>query len=156
MKKHFLLFTAILLLFGSFSACKKGGQCEPIDIYPIINNPQATLVNTKWKLVGFVDVAEKCLKNAEPTDCEQCYTLTFYADTLFGKTTTNSLQALYKADYETTDIQIFDGIMTEVGENADGYRYSDALFSVRSFSLQEKELRLYYNDNKEFLLFKLQ
>ena len=156
MKKHFLLFTAILLLFGSFSACKKVGQCEPIDIYPIITNPQATLVNTKWKLVGFVDVTEKCLKSAEPMDWDEYYTLAFYTDTLYGQTTLNTFSALYEANYETTDMQIHGIFTTLAGEFADGYRYCDALFSVRSFSLQEKELRLYYNDNKEFLLFKLQ
>ena len=181
MKKSIFVI-AMLLILGSFSACKKAEQCEKIEIYPIANNPQATLVNTNWKFVGFVDVAKECLKRPEPIDCKiwnceiQRYSLAF-KDTIseetswvfegedadmdcysifFGYTSTNSIICAYHADYETGNFQICNGVQTLVGETDEGYLYSNALSAVRFFSLKDKELRLYYNNKQNYLLFKSQ
>ena len=40
----------------------------------------ASLVNTKWKLVGSMNDETGVLTELEPKDCEECYTLTFDTD----------------------------------------------------------------------------
>jgi hypothetical protein len=46
-------------------------------------------------------------------------------------------------------------LTTEVVEYFDGELFVKTLSSVQSFSIQEDELKLYYNDKKNCLLFKL-
>jgi hypothetical protein len=156
MKKHILIFAASCIIIGFFSACEKAKQCEKIETDIIIDECQSTLENTNWKLVGFVDIETGCLKKAEPTDCNSCYTLNFKADSiLFGHTSTNSFNAAYIVDYDMNSIQIKVLLSTTVGEMGDGYLYDSILDKVQFFILQMDELRLYYNDKNNYLLFKL-
>ncbi|MDR0364729.1 MAG: hypothetical protein LBH92_06920 [Bacteroidales bacterium] len=39
------------------------------------------LQGAKWKLVGIVDIQTDTLKELDPKDCEECYTITFITDT---------------------------------------------------------------------------
>ncbi len=158
MKRIILYLTTTVLLFA---ACEKKNECEKTNTSPIIDSQQSTLENTKWKLVGFVDVAEECLKRAEPTkdcgkyyNCEKFYTLHFTDSILYGYTTTNSFNAISDIDYTKNTIQVKITLTPEVGEMDDGYLYSDILHEVQSFSFQNNELRLYYNNRKNYLLYK--
>ena len=45
-----------------------------------INEKEQSLANTKWKLVGIMDVNTGILQELEPKDCEECYSLTFDTD----------------------------------------------------------------------------
>ena len=156
--KRITLYLAALLFF---TACEKKSECEKIDTSPLVTDQQATLENTKWKLEGFVDVEEGCLKRAKPWEdrekyynYEKHYTLHFTDSVLFGVTTTNNFKATSDIDYTTYSIQIRLIFSTEVGEVGDGYQYCDILDEVQSFSLKNNELRLYYNNKKNYLLFK--
>jgi hypothetical protein len=158
MKKIFLCLLTTALFF---SACEKKNDCEKINTTPIIGSQQAILENTKWKLVGFVDVAKGCLKRVEPTkdcgkyyNCEKFYTLHFTDSILYGYTTMNGFNAIPNIDYTTNSIQIKIILTTEAGEMGDGYLYCDVLDEVQSFALQNNELRLFYNNKKNYLLFK--
>jgi hypothetical protein len=175
MKTKNLKFIVFCLILGSFSSCDKKNECKKIVITSIVNDPSATLTNTNWKLVGFVDVEKECLKKAKP-EGERCYTLAFKGslseDTLFiygrdtninchtiffGYTSTNEIVCTCSIDHKICDFRICSGgIRTLAGETADGERYNDALFAVQSFSLYENELRLYYNNKNNYLLFKKQ
>ena len=135
--------------------------------------------------MGFVDTETGCLKRAEHLIVkgdsnathyykENSYTLVLkdsipeeilplFDDKIdchkmfFAKTSTNSMVGLYSVDYETGAFQICrGGWSTMVGEIPDGNRYNDALHTVQSFFLQKTELRLYYNNNQNYLLFKTQ
>jgi hypothetical protein len=123
------------------------------------NDPSQSLESTKWKLASIVDTETGTLKELEPKDCEECYVLTFDTDSSFLTfSSTNELGGGYIADYETYSFQVtcFGG--TKVGEIGDGQLYA-RLFGeglIQSFSVSKNELRLYYNDNKNYLLFKSQ
>jgi len=137
-------------------------------------NENNTLKGTKWKLVGIVDVQTDVLTELEPKDCEKCYTLTFDTDNPFVSSATNEgikswgenyfvtfsasneLGGNYIADYASHSFQIIGFGGTKAGEMADGYFYADPLWKreIKSFFLQGNELRLYYNENKNYLLFK--
>ena len=69
----------------------------------------------------------------------------------------NELGGNYIADYASHSFQIIRFGGTKAGEMADGYLYVDDPFwnrGIKSFALQGSELRLYYNENKNYLLFK--
>ena len=134
-----------------------------------------TLKGTKWKLESIVDAEIGDLKVLEPKDCIECYTIIFEADSFYNETTwfngivkvepgwykifeghssSNLILTWYSIDYDTGVFHIYNIGGTEVMEHPDGNLFRDALLAVQSFSLQEKELRLYYSGNKKYLLFK--
>ena len=116
-----------------------------------------TLQGSKWKLVGVGSLDKIALQELEPKNCKKCYTLTFDTDNTFQTfSSTNELQGIYKANYGTQTIQIIDFGGTKIGEIGGGNLYVNPFWemAIQSFSLQGNELRLYYNDNENYLLFK--
>jgi len=116
-----------------------------------------TLRGSKWKLVGIGSLDKIDLQELEPKDCEKCYTLTFDTDNTFQTfSSTNNLQGIYKANYSTQTIQIVDFGGTKINEFGGGNLYVEPFWgkAIQSFSLQADELRLYYDKNKKYLLFK--
>jgi hypothetical protein len=61
----------------------------------------------------------------------------------------------YKIDYETSQIQIFCLGRDKAASYFDEELFFETLDVLQSFSLHEDELKLYYNDKKNCLLFKL-
>jgi uncharacterized repeat protein (TIGR02543 family) len=119
------------------------------------------LQGTKWKLIGIVDVQTGSLTELEPIDCEQCYTLTFDAnDTFSGQMVCNIMFGNYEIDYNAGIFRFIDIAFSEVGciymmeENS----YAQILRNTQSFIFKDvhpRVLHLYYNENKNYLLFKL-
>ncbi|MDR2868638.1 MAG: META domain-containing protein [Bacteroidales bacterium] len=146
-KKTFNLISALKLPIYSFFAAMifLGVSCEE----------QKILENTKWKLecFGNVEIGEE--KDVDPKDCTECYTLSFNADgKLFAHSFSNELSGLYSIDSKKFTISLKDIIGTKIGEYFDGIKYTDALNTVTSFSLEEnKNLVLYYNNKKNYLQF---
>ena len=114
-----------------------------------------TLAGTKWKLVGFYDTETKTFKEAEPTDCESCYRLEFDTDsTVTGFTYGNIADGEYEINYFSKNIKFIRfGSITFVAELFDSKLYVDAMNKVNSFSFTETELKLFYNDKNNYLLF---
>ena len=116
----------------------------------------ANNICNEWKLAGFVDVPSSDMKYAEPDD-EWCYVLTFIkGGKLSGMSSTNSFEGAYKIDYFKNSINISIGFMTKVCEYLDGELYMESLKNVHFFSLEKDELKLYYNNRQNYLLFKIQ
>jgi hypothetical protein len=135
----FSLSLTILFLFLCLSSCQKDN---------------ILLTNTTWKLVNFVNVASGETTEAEPKD-DWCYLLTFHKNKkLSGSTSTNEFQGSYKINPSTCYINISMGMSTLVGEFLDGNLYIEAIDNVDFFSVQEDELKLYYNNKQEYLLYK--
>ena len=153
MKTNFLKFIAIMLIFaGSFSACNKISELKNDN--QVVNEP-ISLKNTKWKLVGFVDVVADTMKIAEP-ESEKCYILSFDNErTLSGVGCANTLSGNYDINYNTNNINILIWNTTEINHLFDEKLYLETLNIIQSFYVQGKELKLYYNDNKNYLLYKL-
>jgi len=117
--------------------------------------PLTSLEGTTWKLTGIVNVNTGTLKALEPKDCKECYTLSFDTDSTFTtNSASNGLGGNYKVDFHTCTIHIdsFGGTMR--GEIGDGHQWWVIFPILRSFSLKKNELVLYYNDEKDYLLFK--
>jgi len=105
-----------------------------------------------WKLVGFVS-ADGTLREVNPKDCDQCYTISFLKDgRLTGRTISNEAIARYQ--FNGHNISISDFGMTKVGEYGDSKTYIEALRRSTRYELVSGRLRLYYNNNTDYLLFK--
>ncbi|MDR0559846.1 MAG: META domain-containing protein [Prevotellaceae bacterium] len=145
MNLKILKYAAIILLLArTMIACED----EKKDGNPVLKG-------TSWKLIGFMDVEPGKLRKAEPEDCQRCYTITFDTDTTFsGLASSNLMHGYYKIDYQTTYMQIVCGTTTEVIPYFDEEIFVETMNLVLSFSLQNDELRLYYKDKKNYLLFK--
>ena len=148
---------------------ENGDPCKCEDPVVIEDPGQTYLKGTKWKLEGLVDAETGTLKVLEPKDCEneefkkmlglkdcvECYCPTFDTDSIFSfHTATNLLHAIFYINYNTMcfRIRIIGG--TKVNAFFDERLFRETLYAVQSFSFQENELKLYYNDEKNYLLFK--
>ena len=135
MKKRVTILAAMLLAAGGAASCEE----KIVDTSTVHN----TIIG-KWKLVGVVDAETSTLKVLEPKDCERCYTFTFDTDTTaWGYTVLN---AMYIAGF------IIGG--TKLGEDGDAGICYDALFSVRSYVFNENELKFFFNNDSQYLLYK--
>ena len=136
------------------------------------------LEGTKWKLTGFVDQKTGKIIEPEPKDFShhnvndennwgRCDCFTIYFDiglcgvdlvpkpTVSIMAVSNLFCAAYEVDYVTSSIYIAPLFGTDLCEIGDGYLYFRAFETVQSFSLKKNVLKLYYNDNNNYLLFKL-
>jgi len=175
MKLHTFKLIAILALFMGWFSCENhkqssvleeeeptevvesptdGVEEEPVEVieYPPIDFEIPThLPSTKWKLDGIVDVETNTIKELEPKDWEKCYTLTLYSDGTFtGFTSRNEFVCVFETS--TGNVRLL--LITEVNEQGDGRLFYNTLLSVQSHSQQENELRLYYNNEMNYLLYK--
>ena len=106
------------------------------------------LKGTTWKLDGIYNADTKELKVLAPIECEDCYSFTFDTDsTAQGKSTTNKLGV-----YLTNPVGI--GIETFIAEIGDGNLYVKSLNIIDKYTIDKDVLKLYYNDNKNYLEFK--
>jgi len=113
------------------------------------------LLHTKWKLLGIGSVDTEVLQELEPKDCKDCYTLTFNTDSTFQTIPVLSgALGQFTADYTTHVFQT--SLAYKISETNDGDLYASIFYKkkIQSFLLQENELRLFYNENENYLLFK--
>ena len=145
-KLIFKTLPAILLLVGAFIVL---GGCEKK------KENKNTLKNTEWKLVNFVDVANNTNKIPEPNS-EMCYILKFLetADSLTAVSSTNNFIGTYTIDIKTSSISITRLIGTKINEIGDGVSFVKSLNTVDKYMIDNNILKLYYNDNKNYLEFK--
>ena len=124
---------------------------------------EINLQGTKWKLIGIVDIQTGVLTELEPRDCNECYTITFDTDGTFSGVTSNNVinYANYVIDYNTEMFYITDIVGTEMGEEGNGYLYSQILWKIQSFKVWEVQskvkgtcLYLYYNESNNYLKYK--
>jgi hypothetical protein len=175
MKKILLKTTAILLMIAGSISCSRNMPEENKDEENIISTG---LHGTKWKLEGFVDVQtgelEKVvptkgsaiinsdgkleLIDGEPIDCAECYTLMFIADSI---TQGIPFDIVFFDPIQITSINIsfsktpsgalftFDGVPPTLR------RYREASRCLTSYICYNNELKLFYNNDKNYLLYKL-
>ncbi|MDR2126334.1 MAG: hypothetical protein LBP63_05860 [Prevotellaceae bacterium] len=137
MKKIILQTTAILLILAGVVACGKENE----------NNEINTLKGTKWKLAGIVDTETGVLKELEPKDCEQCYTLDFDTDTTaHGQSSSNDIIINISKMPPTIG-------GTKRNESGDGHLYMDLWYDVNSYNREDNKLKFFY-EKDSYLLFK--
>ena len=114
------------------------------------SNEGLSLKGTKWKLAGIVDAQTGELTELEPKNCAECFTLTFDTNTTaHGKSIQNHVVIL---GLDPVSIVI----ATDVLDGPDGDIFCDivqtALFN--SYTLTINELKFFYNNNNNYLLYK--
>ena len=141
MKRKFLSIAILLFFTIGFTACTK---------------EWASLTNTKWQLLGFVDAVSGEMKEVKTIG--NLYTLTFYKNgKIFAISSDDSYEGKYKINYINHSISITTIYSTLIGDDEVGNLYMEILEEkVNSFSAQENELKLYYNDKQNYLLYKPQ
>jgi len=147
---------AVLLAAG----CKNDAEVDGGGGEPVLPTPQETLVG-KWKLAGIVNAETGEIKELEPKDCEECYTLTI--DTNYEATVR---RINYTHKLNLLDLKpelLFDEMLRSEKYEKDGKYYNDVdifyrvICAVKSYAEMEKELKLisfhpYFGDT--YLLFK--
>ena len=169
MRKSLNLVSAVIVYALVAVGCVEDSS-NKINEQTVLPPTERSLTGTKWKLVGFYDTETKTLKELEPTDCEKCYVFIFYPDSI-GKNwldinpfnNTNALggyacvrpcHGYYKIDYSTSKLEILFWNMTYAPDFLDGNLYVETMNKVQNFLFSGEELKLYYNDKKNYLLFK--
>ena len=141
MKTGILFLSLMLLSFG----CDNNGDL-PKDGNAINNVNIPPLNGTKWKLAGIADVETNTLTELEPQECKKCYTITFDTDTTAsGYTACNEIYITLNID----SIQIV-GTKMYCGDTT----YYVAIRSVTSYIVMDGELKFFYNNGKNYLLYK--
>jgi len=113
-----------------------------------------SLIGPKWKLIGFVDVKSNTIKLAKPEN-DSCYVITFYSDNKFtGITSTNKVEGNYEISLNVKTLKILQFGGTKINELNDGKIYVANLLKVNLFSITERGLALYYDNENYYLLFK--
>ena len=143
-----ILFVAAIVVLGG---CEKKNENNN-ENEKENKNP---LKNTEWKLINFVDVANNTKKTPEP-DSEKCYILKFLekGDSLTAVSSTNNFIGTYTIDTQTHYILITNFCGTKIKELYDGILYVKSLITVNKYTIDKDILKLYYNDNKNYLEFK--
>jgi hypothetical protein len=135
--KDFSISILLLIITIAFFAC------EP--------KPESTdLKDTKWKLVGIVNANGDTLREPEPKHYGKCYTLDFSTKmsdmTAEGYTATSSIYIRNLDPFTTEGSRVSDSGYSSV--------YKDAFLSTKSYTHTQDELKLFYGNSGNYLLYK--
>lgn len=136
----------ILLMIPFFFLITGMGGCEEkINVTDLLHT---------WKFQGFGNTNDNYFEKATPSDCDECYVLTFSEDGAFsGHSTTNGFSGEYTVDGK--DIKIIDFIATEIYELGNGGKYLEKMNQIQRYEIIGNKLKLYYNQEQNYLLFNL-
>ncbi|MDR0667564.1 MAG: hypothetical protein LBF90_02975 [Prevotellaceae bacterium] len=137
MKTNIFKTIAILLIVAGVMACKKEKE----------NN--SSLQGSKWKLAGYVDAATGNRIDAEPADCERCYTLIF--DT---EMTASGYSVINQISVSLVSEKMF-SVTTAVEDSMNGNvkLFYEAIETVDSYKYENAELKFFYNNKQNYLLY---
>ena len=155
MKKLIFRILPAVILFVAAVVVLGGGEKKNENNNENEKENKNPLKNTEWKLINFVDVTNNTKKTPEP-DSEKCYILKFLekGDSLTAVSSTNNFIGTYTIDTQTHYILITNFCGTKIKELYDGILYVKSLIIVNKYTIDKDILKLYYNDNKNYLEFK--
>jgi hypothetical protein len=160
MKNKIFMLCMFVVLMVTVTNCDSGVSPE--------EKGERMLFDTRWKLAGFYDVERNELREPRygeiPFDLEhdRWYTLHFLSATddhmgahqANGISVGNMAGCAYIADYALSTFVFFHVTTLVTNDFYDGQDYIDALQDVQAFELKDTSLKLYYNDKKNYLLFR--
>jgi len=124
-----------------------------------LNEDAISLTGTKWKLSGIVNAETGEIKELEPKDCEECYTITIESNNEANIYNINTSLKLNLSNLNPLSEPI-DYMLRCEKYYKDGKDYCDsndfrlAVISTDSYSFTSNELKLFYIPNYYYLLFK--
>jgi len=99
-------------------------------------------------------LSNSSFEKANPSDCENCYIFTLSDDgKITGRTSTNTIFGEFQIEKQNIKIINFGG--TEINELGNGQKYIETMSLIEEYEIANNELKLYYNQNQNYLLFKL-
>jgi hypothetical protein len=133
----------ILCIFIVSVSCDKDRINENFQDDTSIQN-----INGTWKVVSYEDFekASVTVKNDVDSWNGMDVILTFANDSLYGQCTTNSISGNYTLAGRYINIDSYGG--TKIGQPVWGNMFTDIVYLIRSFEINEHQLRFYY-DNSE-------
>ena len=127
---------------------------DSVDIVlPTDSTWMGQIIGAKWKFYGFGAYDSEEIRKAKPNDCESCYIITFGEDgKITGTTSSNDFSGDYIISVDSLTI-LQPVCTTKVGEIGDGFEFYESLLSCTNYVINDKQLFLYYNNKKNYLLF---
>jgi hypothetical protein len=108
----------------------------------------------EWRFAGYANNNSDSITHTPTEDCADCYIIKLKEDyTFIGQTIDNSVSGSFSINdnnYLSFDVNW----STDITETKEHYNYLKELPETHSFSLSDSELRLYYNKNGDYLLFR--
>jgi hypothetical protein len=137
------LIVAVFCIFVLGASCDKEKINENFQDETSIKN-----IDGKWKVVSYEDYekASVTVKNDVDSWNGLDVTITFATDSLWGYCTTNTMFGKYNLAGRYFSITSY--ATTKIGEPAWGNMFTDVINQLRSFKINEHQLRFYY-DNEE-------
>jgi hypothetical protein len=130
---------------------------DPSTTDPVVS-VSTLLIGTKWKLAGIVDMETGELKELEPKDCKECYTIEFVSDSLVRLSSSANEGSAHLDGNPHLNITFFDlAIWTERAERGDGRLFTGVVNYITSYIQEDNELKFFYqiDKKKSYLLYKL-
>lgn len=138
-KIHFLLCLLGVCMVTAFS-------CDKDNAF--------TLEGSKWKLQSFYDSKGQKPDSPRPENCPECYVIKFeFKGVWQGHSSTNVLFGQYKVDTSKGTLKFTEINGTEINELYDGPKYMLILKTVHSFEVKNNQLKLFYDNEGNYLLF---
>jgi hypothetical protein len=138
------LFTIIISLFVFNISCEK----EKAD-HNFRDDSSVSNINGKWKVVSYEDYerGSKTIKTDVDSWNGMDVIMTFSNDSIWGYCTTNFMTGKYSLAGRYLHIKSYGG--TKIGQPAWGNLWSDIIYDVQTFAVNEHQLRLYYDDSQK-------
>jgi hypothetical protein len=144
MKKLFLLMGIIVISVS----CEKDQVNRNFDDDLSIQNFKGT-----WVVVSYEDFVKNSVIKKDNVDSwnGMDVILTFTTDSLYGKNTTNSVTGNFFLSDRNIHVIRYGG--TKRGQPEWGNMFSDVVYNLESYKINENQLRFFYNDNKNSVTF---
>ena len=148
------LFLTIALLCFCFTACNDDGIIVLDDFGTKKDTTKIHLLTgTEWRLVEFSDIEKNKLLEKF---FGSCFTL-YFIDSMAvnGRGISNKTVGYYYAEVSSMAFKftMFQNATLVGGYNNEEDLYIETMRKVESFSLNDEELKLFYNNKKDYLLF---
>ena len=137
------LSLVIICIFIVALSCEKDKINENFQ-----DDPSILTINGKWKVVSYEDFAKGSVtvKNDVDSWNGMDVTMTFANDSIHGQNTTNTVFGEYSLSGRNIHIITYGG--TKIAQPLWGNMFSDVIYRLESFAINEHQLRLYYNDKE--------
>lgn len=112
------------------------------------------IASVVWKLYGYGDVSKGIVRKSESLKNDWMNVIKFWKNgTMSGQSTYSKLGGTYTISESNIEIMDFDNGIGR--EDYDGKEFCNALPQCNKFIITNNWLRLFYNDGKNYLIFKV-
>jgi hypothetical protein len=139
MKRILLIIGVLMLITGCEKDLVNGN---------FVDDPSMTDLSGEWTVVSYEDFVNNTVTEISDVDSWNGLEvkLTFTTDSLYGRNTTNDVIGNFQISGRNIHVTSYGG--TKIGQPEWGNMFSDVIYMIESFKINESQLRFYYNDNR--------